>query len=263
MMQHLRPGEEITFNSPPTPGNYSEYVTKNQQKAAAGFGITYESFAGDYSNTNFSSGRMGWMEMSRQVEDWQYNMFIPQFCDNVWDWFIEGLNIRGIISKKCAAEWTPQGREMIDPVKEMNGLILELKSGLVSWTEACKRRGYNPETLLEQIKSDRERFEKLGINVEWIIENEPTVESTEGGDVPIDSEENKRTIDSYGIAVRAGAITPIKDDEKHFRNLIKLPEMNEAVEQAWKDAGGFRTPITLKVEEEKVVEGEEKAPATE
>lgn len=175
MMQHLRPGEEITFNNPPTPGGYGEYVSKNQQKNAAGFGITYEQMTGDMSNVNFSSGRMGWIEAQRQVEDWQYNMFIPQFCDSVWDWFIEGLIIRGIISKKAGADWTPQGREMIDPVKEMNGLILELKSGLVSWTEACKRRGYNPETLMAQIKADKDKFKELGINVEWIIENETEI----------------------------------------------------------------------------------------
>lgn len=168
-IQHLAPGEEITFNSPPTPQSFSEYVTKNQQKNAQGFGITYEQLTGDMGNVNFSSGRMGWIEAHRQIEDWQYNMFIPQFCDKVWEWFIEGLIIRGVINKKAGAEWTPQGREMIDPVKEMNGLILELQSGLISWTEACKRRGYNPETMLEQIKVDRKVFEDAGISVEWII----------------------------------------------------------------------------------------------
>lgn len=70
-------------------------------------------------------------------------------------------------------------------------------------------------------------------------------------------EDVKRTVDSYGVAVRAGAITPIQADEEHFRTLIQLPEINEAVEQAWKDAGGFRTPITLKVEEEPAVAGAE------
>ena len=58
-----------------------------------------------------------------------------------------------------------------DLVKEMNGLILELKSGLISWTEACKRRGYNPDTLFNQIKLDKDLFEKAGVNVEWIIQN--------------------------------------------------------------------------------------------
>ncbi len=130
---------------------------------------------GDLGNVNFSSGRMGWIETNRQIKDWQYNMFIPQFCDPVWKWFIEGLKIRGVINKNVGVEWTPQGREMLDPVKELNALVIELKSGLVSWTEACKRRGYNPETLLQQIIVDKEAFKTAGIDVEWIIENVPDV----------------------------------------------------------------------------------------
>lgn len=178
IIQHMAPGETVTFNNPPTPQSYAEYVGKNQQKTAAGFGVTYEQATGDMGNVNFSSGRMGWIEAQRQIEDWQYNMFIPQFCDKIWEWFVEGMKIANIIPQKTevGAEWTPQGREMIDPVKEMNGLILELKSGLVSWTEACKRRGYNPDTLMEQMKLDKALFEAAGINVEWIIAEEAVVE---------------------------------------------------------------------------------------
>lgn len=170
IIERLAPGETATFNNPPTPSSFSEYVSKNQQENAAGYGITYEQLTGDMGNVNFSSGRMGWIEAQRQIEDWQYNMFIPQFCDKIWGWFMEGLKIKMILNKNAGAEWTPQGREMIDPVKEMNGLILELKSGLISWTEACKRRGYNPDTLLEQMKVDKQMFEDAGINVEWIIQ---------------------------------------------------------------------------------------------
>jgi lambda family phage portal protein len=247
MMQHLAPGEEITFNSPPTPGSYSEYVSKNQQKNASGFGITYEQLTGDMSNVNFSSGRMGWIEAQRQVEDWQYNMFIPQFCDKVWKWFIEGLIARGTINKKAGAEWTPQGREMIDPVKEMTGLILELKSGLISWTEACKRRGYNPEALLEQIKTDREAFKKLGIDVDWIVVPEADPANGAGVEGSLSPEDLKRVLDAYGVGVRAGTITPTDSDEKYFRSLAKFPEMSEAVINAWSEDDGFRRPITLAI----------------
>lgn len=247
MITQLAPGEEVTFNNPPTPGGYGEYVTKNQIKNAGGFAISYESFSGDYSNVNFSSGRMGWIEMSRQIEDWQYNMFIPQFCEPIWQWFVEGLMVRGIINKKCSAEWTPAGREMIDPVKEMNGLILELKSGLISWTEACKKRGYNPETMLEQIKQDRKMFEAAGISVEWVIEKEAAESVPDEKGTAINAEDLKRILDAYGVGVRAGTITPSEEDEKYFRSLAEFPEMAQAVIDAWKEDGGIRRPITLAV----------------
>lgn len=246
MIEHLAPGEEVTFNSPPTPQGFSDYVSKNQQKNAAGYGITYEQLTGDMSKTNFTSGRMGWIESQRQLEDWQYNMFIPQFCKKTWDWFIEGIIIKGIIKRKVGAEWTPQGREMLDPVKEMNGLILELKSGLVSWTEACKRRGYNPDVLMEQIKKDKEMFSASGINVDWIIENETSVINPSGDSV-LTPDEIKKIMDAYGVGVRAGVITPTEEDENFFRKIASYPEMTPAVVNAWLEDNGFRRPITLAV----------------
>lgn len=248
IIERLAPGETVTFNNPPTPSSFSEYVSKNQQENAAGYGIMYEQLTGDLGNVNFSSYKAGWIEAQRQNEDWQYNMFIPQFCDKIWAWFIEGLKIKMIISKNVGAEWTPQGREMIDPVKEMNGLILELKSGLVSWTEACKRRGYNPDTLLEQMKVDKKMFEDAGINVDWILEKEAsgTLEAPDGSE-KLNPEDLKRVLDAYGVGVRAGTITPTNEDEAYFRGLAAFPEMSEAVIQAWKEDNGFRRPITLAV----------------
>lgn len=247
LIERLAPGEEVTFNNPPTPSSYSEYVSKNQQKNAAGYGITYEQLTGDMGNVNFSSGRMGWIEAQRQIEDWQYNMFIPQFCDGIWKWFVDGLIARGVISKDVGVEWTPQGREMIDPVKEMNGLILELKSGLISWTEACKRRGYNPDVLIEQMKVDKAMFTEAGIDVEWILKNQDVVPTAPDGEQGLNAEDLKRVLDAYGVGVRAGTITPTENDEKYFRDLAKFPEMGDAVIGSWKEDGGFRRPITLAV----------------
>ncbi len=249
IVERLAPGETVEFNNPPTPNGYADYVAKNQQKTAAGYGITYEQLTGDLKNVNFSSGRMGWIEAQRQIEDWQYNMFIPQFCDKIWNWFIEGLQFKNIISENARAEWTPQGREMIDPVKEMNGLILELKTGLVSWTEACKRRGYNPDTLFEQIKADKEMFKTAGVEVEWIIEKQNEIQTDPNAPVTpkgeLTPEDLKRVLDAYGVGVRAGTITPTPEDEAYFRTLCKFPDMGDAVIAAWKEEGGFRRPITL------------------
>lgn len=195
IIQRLAPGEEVTFNTPPTPQSFSEYVSKNQQKNAAGYGITYEQMTGDMSNVNFSSGRMGWIEANRQVEDWQYNFFIQQFCKGVWKWFIEGLMLKGVINREVWAEWTPQGREMLDPVKETNGLVLKLKSGLISWTEACKQAGYNPDTVLAQIINDKKMFEEAGVNVEWIIAKSEEENTTDPEELsPNQAREKNKTV---------------------------------------------------------------------
>lgn len=58
--------------------------------------------------------------------------------------------------------------------------------------------------------------------------------------------EIKDAADTYGVAVRAGAITPQQEDEQYFRGAIGLPELTEPVSKAWGNDGGVRRPITLK-----------------
>lgn len=179
IIERLAPGEEVTFASPPGAEGYAEYSRKIQQGMAAGAGITYEQMSGDLSGVNFSSGRMGWIEGQRQIEDWQFNTFIPDFCDGVWKWFIDGLKVRGTITEDVKADWTPQGRFMIDPVKEIKGITSAMESGLTSWSEAVRQQGYDPDTLLEQMKQDAEKLKALGIPFEWLYGKQPQGQAVE------------------------------------------------------------------------------------
>lgn len=56
----------------------------------------------------------------------------------------------------------------------------------------------------------------------------------------------KAKFDSYGVAVRAGSITPQRSDEAAFRSEAGLPDMAAEVLQAWTEDGGYRRPITLR-----------------
>ena len=58
----------------------------------------------------------------------------------------------------------------------------------------------------------------------------------------------KSLLDAYGIAVRAGAITPCQEDESAFREMMGLPEMPAAVAMYWAESKGVRKPITLNYE---------------
>lgn len=74
-----------------------------------------------------------------------------------------------------------------------------------------------------------------------------------GGDVFGDHQEGlsaieqaKARADAYGVAVRAGAVTPQKADEADFRGELGLPEMSDDVASAWAEDDGVRHPITLR-----------------
>jgi lambda family phage portal protein len=159
IIEHLEPGKKITFATPPTTEGYGEYTKTTLRGVTAGYGTTYENTTGDYSNVNFSSGRMGWLEFHRLVTDWQNNVMIPLFCDKAFKWFIKGCNIAGVVSKEdYTASWTAPRREMIDPGKEIKAMSEEVRNGFTSWSEAVRAQGWNPEDLFKEIVEDAARW---------------------------------------------------------------------------------------------------------
>lgn len=162
MIEYLPPGKQVTFGNPPPTEGYDDYSRRILQGAAAGYGITYEALTGDLSNVNFSSGRMGWIEMGRMIAEWQELMLVPQLCDAVWQWFVAAGSIAGTASDTATVSWTPPARMMIDPVKETKGLSEQVRNGFISWQEAVRQMGYDPDMITEELAQDYAQFEKLG-----------------------------------------------------------------------------------------------------
>lgn len=162
MVKYLAAGQTMTFANPPTVQNYDEYATAMLRKAASGIGISYEVLTGDLSNVNFSSGRMGWIEMHRYIQHLQMLVIVPQMCDPIWGWFLEACHLAGAVKEgviKTKAKWTPPRREMIDPVKEGKALIELIRAGLISWSDGARQQGQDPETLLAEVVEDFKNME--------------------------------------------------------------------------------------------------------
>ena len=163
-IEHLQPGETVSFATPPSTQGQDAFSTKVLQAIAAGYGISYESLTGDLGNVNFSSGRMGWLEMHRNILEWQNRIMITQFCDPIWKWFIASAVVAGYITDtNVVADWTPPRREMIDPVKEINGLSALVQNGFDSWQDIVRQLGYDPDLVIDQFKEDIKRFDSAGV----------------------------------------------------------------------------------------------------
>ncbi|WP_282334083.1 phage portal protein [Pinibacter soli] len=182
MIKHLKPGQGISVAQPPMTQGFSEFVKSNLRGISAGFGTSYETLTNDYSNVNFSSGRMGWLEFNRNVEHLQWNLLIPRFCDKVYPWFVEACQLKGIIpfGAKVKVTWTPPRREMIDPLKEIQAIKEQLRAGLCSWQDVVRMFGYIPEELTEELKQDAEMWDNL--------ELKPTIDARFDPNRPPDQE---------------------------------------------------------------------------
>jgi len=154
----MRPNRSIEFNNPPPAGDYGPYTMDSLRRVASALGITFEALSGNLSDVNFSSARIGWQEMGRNISSWQWNLFIPLFCTSVSDWFAQ---IAGFPNAK--AEWTPPARTLVDPTKELTAIKSAIRAGLKTPSEAMREQGYDPEHLMREWADDASMLDSLGL----------------------------------------------------------------------------------------------------
>jgi len=169
IIEYLPPGKQVSFSSPPPAEGFGEYSRKVLQGIAAAYGITYEALTNDLSNVNFSSGRMGWIEMSRNIDDWQQNIVIPMLCNPVFNWFLDAAAIAGRGGSSVDVSWTTPRREMINPAQEVPAIINAIRGGLMSQSEALRQAGKDPQEVMDEMKADNDMMDKLGL----ILDSDP------------------------------------------------------------------------------------------
>jgi len=169
IFEHLPPGKDIKFPSPPGVENYDEYTRNILRGVAASYGITYEALTGDYSNVNFSSGRMGWIEMGRNVHRWQNTIMRGQVLERIARWFFAGAGLQGFDTTDAYIKWTYPRREMIDPTKEIPAMIKAIRGGLTSLTRTHSTLGYDSEEVFDEIEESNKILDEKGL----ILDSDP------------------------------------------------------------------------------------------
>lgn len=165
-IEYLPPGREITFSSPPEAPNYPDYTRACLREIAAAIGASYEALSGDYSQVNFSSARMGWLEFHRTIQAYQWITFIPSFMTPITNEFLRIVRLKGIDTKGVTMTFTPPRREMIDPVDEVESMSAGIRNGFFSLSECIRELGFDPKERLTELSEDKKFVESLGLNLE-------------------------------------------------------------------------------------------------
>lgn len=167
MIEYLKPGEDVRFGNPSSDANYTAYMRSQLHAIAAGLGITYEQLTGDLSQVNYSSLRAGLVEFRRTITTLRWQVFIPMFCVPVWRRFIERAYLAGLISRiNYEASWTEPKFEMVDPLKDAQADLVLMRSGLLTYREAVRRHGYDPDKQIADIAATNKQFDELGIKLD-------------------------------------------------------------------------------------------------
>lgn len=159
--------EDITFSNPPDVGGYDEFTRVTLRSCAAALGITYEALTGDLSTVNFSSARMGRMEMDRNISSWQWTMLMPQMMQPLSAWLVSAWAMwRPEISaplRTAKLTWVPPSRIIVDPAREIGALKEAVRAGFTSRQSVIRGFGVDPERLLEEQSEDNRLADAGGL----------------------------------------------------------------------------------------------------
>lgn len=161
MIVYANGGKQIQFNTPASDSGYGDATRISLHAIAAGYRLPYELLTGDLSEVNFSSMRGGLVEFRRLVSMLQWQMFIPTFCQRIWDWFVEAAYLAGLYPEPSyPVEWSTPKFEWVDPYKDVLADILAVRAGIRSWQDVVAETGRDPSVVLAEIAAANALFDQ-------------------------------------------------------------------------------------------------------
>lgn len=173
----LPPGVKLDFRAPqrPAAAQFAQFEEAVLRRIAAGFGLSYEQVARDYSKTNYSSARASlgdaWKFMQGRSE-----FMASSFADHVYAlWLEEEINMGGIDlpagtpdfydarADWVACTWIGPGRGWIDPTKEAQASQMKIDAGLSTREKEAAEQGEDWEEIDEQRAAEQAHEEELGL----------------------------------------------------------------------------------------------------
>ncbi len=160
----LPPGLNVTTVAPQASVGYVDYVKFALHLIAVGMGVTYEMLTGDMRDVNFSSARIRMIDFRRQVEAMQWLCLVPRLCAPVWKAFVDAAVLAGKIPRAdYACDHSMPKWDYVNPEQDAKSEQSLISSGLLTISESLRRRGYQPDTVFAEIKSDFDKLRELGV----------------------------------------------------------------------------------------------------
>jgi lambda family phage portal protein len=159
-IQYLLPGEDVKIAEHDRPGdNYAEFVSNNKRDIAAGLGLSYETFSGDYRGSSYSSARQAILE-----ERTGYTVLQDFLCEQLLDWiyaqFVRAVYLSGLLPMPGYARnplpyqgkvWVCPGWSWIDPSKDSKAAQQRIDLGISSRTREASAIGVDHEEVMVEL----------------------------------------------------------------------------------------------------------------
>ncbi len=193
LIQKIDRDDEVEFANPPEVTGYDDFARVHLRRVAAGMGVTYESATGDLGNVNFTSARLGRIDMAQNVERWQWHVAIPMMCAPIGRWTLQQWAydagdpalVRALA--RARIDWTPPPPVVGDPKTEVQVSVARIEAGLASRRGEIRRSGYDPD------ETDREIAEDMRLRRDLAALKQPGA-APQIGEAP--DSESERTLDA-------------------------------------------------------------------
>jgi lambda family phage portal protein len=169
----LPDGYKFTQFDPKQPTqNHAEFMNSMLHTLASAMGVTGFSLAGDMTQVNFSSARVGLGE-EREVWKSLQAVIAQTLCRDVFRHWIKNAWLTGAVEMTAdnyeqlrEPTWRPRGWSYIDPSKDISAAVEAIGNNLLTYKEHFAERGIDLEEWLEDKKKEKELFNEYGIEYE-------------------------------------------------------------------------------------------------
>lgn len=180
MVERLKQGEHFNFAAPNRPNaQLDPFMRLMLREVAAGVGVSYESLSRDYSQSNYSSSRLGLLDdrdLWRVLQMW----IIRSFREVVHRrWLQQAVLARAIPAisldeyaqtpaKFEEVRFKPRGWSWIDPTKEVEAFKEAIRCGFTTQTDVIAQTaaGRDFEDTLKERKQELEMAASMGLAFE-------------------------------------------------------------------------------------------------
>lgn len=184
----LPAGMNFTVIEPKAAPGFVDYCKYNIHLICAGGGFTYEQATGDVSETNFSSARVRQIDFRREIEQTQWHVVIPMLVDRIVREFVAAASLAGLVSSRpdFQVEYSTPKWDYVNPGDEVDAALAEIAGGLTSFSEQLRRRGYDPEQVMQELADDIGRFKELDIweDLQFLLKGRMSVQSSAPASAP-------------------------------------------------------------------------------
>jgi lambda family phage portal protein len=159
----LPPGLQLTQIDPKAAPGMVDYCKWQLHMIAAGIGVPYESMTGDMREVNFSSARVRLIDFRRDCEQMQWLVLIPKMMQRIWQWFVDAVALAGELPRpEYAVDWSTPRWDYVNPEQDVKAELAAIGGGLLTVSEALRRRGYKPDDVFSELGSDFDKLKRSG-----------------------------------------------------------------------------------------------------